>query len=364
MSLQGSLDGFPLPDVLALLASTKKRGELRVAGQQGAGRVWMSDGAVVAAESGSARVPADALFHLLRVEVGSFTFDPNADVPVGRPVELEPLLADAQSRLAEWHLIEAVVPSMAAAVELAEELPAPKANISAAQWRVLRAVAGGATVEDVGRALDLDEFHACQEVKRLVDAGLVVVAGTTSDGAGTRSAHDVEMAGAFDTAIDAGASEEGTSADGAGAADDSEDDDETDTEPDADELVTIPDYLRNARRRTSQPEPEPTRPSRLEPMAIAAARRRRELAELSEGSKEDLVGATAAALTPENAKALVRELADLGTDTTEAAEAIEAASRAPSTKEKAAALEGVLANDEGEPLNRALLVKFLSSVRS
>ncbi|MBV8560919.1 MAG: hypothetical protein JO050_09100, partial [Acidimicrobiia bacterium] len=50
--------------------------------------------------------------------------------------------------------------------------------------------------------------------------------------------------------------------------------------------------------------------------------------------------------------------------TTEAAEAIEAASRAPSAKEKAAALEGVLANEEGEPLNRALLVKFLSSVRS
>ncbi|MBV8297247.1 MAG: DUF4388 domain-containing protein, partial [Acidimicrobiia bacterium] len=294
MSLQGSLDGFPLPDVLALLASTKKRGELRVAGQQGAGRVWMSDGAVVAAESGSARVPADALFHLLRVEVGSFTFDPNADVPAGKPVELEPLLADAQSRLAEWHLIEAVVPSMAAAVELAQELPAPKANITAAQWRVLRAVAGGATVEDVGRTLDLDEFYACREVKRLVDAGLVVVAGTTSDGAGTRSVDDVEAAGAFHTAIDAGACEEDTSADGAGEAGDSEDDDEADTEPDADELVTIPDYLRNARRRTftqaPEPEPEPTRPSRLEPMAIAAARRRRELAELSEGSKEDLVG--------------------------------------------------------------------------
>ena len=99
-------------------------------------------------------------------------------------------------------------------------------------------------------------------------------------------------------------------------------------------------------------------------MAIAAARRRAELAELSDQYSGDLVGATAAALTPENAKALVRELAELGTGTSEAAEAIEAASLAPSTEERAAALEGVLVNDEGEPLNRALLVKFLSSVRS
>src|SRR5947209_1062450 len=99
VSLQGSLDDFPLPDVLALLASTKKRGELRVAGHQGAGRVWIADGAVVGAEAGSTRVPADVLFHLLRVDSGSFTFDPYADVPDGKAVELEPLLIEAQSCL-------------------------------------------------------------------------------------------------------------------------------------------------------------------------------------------------------------------------------------------------------------------------
>src|SRR5438270_2691297 len=89
VSLQGSLDGFPLPDVLALLASTRKRGELRVAGQQGAGRVWVADGAVVAAESGSVRAPVDVLFQLLRVDAGSFSFDPHADVPTGKPFVLE-----------------------------------------------------------------------------------------------------------------------------------------------------------------------------------------------------------------------------------------------------------------------------------
>jgi hypothetical protein len=103
-------------------------------------------------------------------------------------------------------------------------------------------------------------------------------------------------------------------------------------------------------------------------VAIAPATPRTELAaqqlESAEQESGDLVGATAAALTPENANSLVRELAALGADVREAAEVIQAASHAPSTEEKAAALEGVLANDEGEPLNRSLLVKFLSSVRS
>src|SRR5437660_5134794 len=135
----------------------------------------MADGAVVGAQAGTTRVPVDVLFQLLRVDSGSFTFDPRADVPAGKPHELESLLAEAQARLAEWQLIEAVVPSMAASVELAQELPATKVTVTAAQWRVLRAVAGGATVEDVARLLDVDEFGACQAVKRLVDAGLVAV---------------------------------------------------------------------------------------------------------------------------------------------------------------------------------------------
>jgi hypothetical protein len=351
VALQGSLDGFPLPDVLALLASTKKRGELRVAGHQGAGRVWMADGAVVGAESGAARIPVDVLFQLLRVDAGNFSFDPHADVPPGRAVELEPLLAEAQARLAEWQLIEAAVPSLATEVDLTEELPGAKVTVTASQWQVLRAVAGGGTVEDVARALDVDEFHACRAVKLLVDAGLVCVGEGAPDVAGDGDEDDVEDRNEL---IDADVT-----------AEDDADTDADEESPDPDELVTIPAHLRGPRRRSAAAEPEPQPPVRLSPMAIAAARRRAELGELADRDESgDLVGAAAAALTPENANALVRELAALGTDVREASEVIRAASKAPSTEERAAALEGVLANDEGEPLNRTLLVKFLSSVRS
>ena len=364
MSLQGSLDGFPLPDVLALLASTKKRGELRVSGHEGAGRVWMADGAVVAAEAGSARVPVDVLFRLLRVDSGSFTFDPNADVPAGKAHELEPLLAEAEARLAEWQLIEAVVPSLAAQVDLVDELPAAKVSVTAAQWRVLRAVAAGRTVDDVARLLHVDEFGACQAVKRLVDAGLVAVGDEISESTEGRHVSDGEEEDE-DEIVNVGATSEDDS-----AVEDA-DEDEDEDEPDPEELVTIPDHLRAARRVPRDAEPEPERPPRLDPLAIAAARRRAELAQQVEETGQagqedngDLVGATAAVLTPENANSLVRELAALGTDVREASEVIRAASHARSPEERAAALEGVLVNDEGEPLNRSLLVKFLSSVRS
>ncbi|MBV8980064.1 MAG: DUF4388 domain-containing protein [Acidimicrobiia bacterium] len=360
MSLQGSLDGFPLPDVLALLASTKKRGELRVAGQQGAGRIWMADGAVVGAESGSAHAPVDVLFRLLRIDTGSFTFDPNGKVPAGKPHELEPLLAEAHARLAEWAMIEAVVPSLTTSVDLADELPATKVTVTSAQWQVLRAVAGGATVADVARLLDADEFHACQAVKRLVDVGLVSVA----EGQGTVVADAGDLDVADDEDVELEESDEVDDDEDARTDNTTSEDGEVESEPDPDELVSIPSHLRAARRpRHSQPEAKKETPARPSPMAIAAARRRAELA-AERGEGDDLVGAAAAALTPDNANALVQELAALGTDVREASEVIRAASHAPSPAERAAALEGVLADDEGEPVNRALLVKFLSSVRS
>jgi len=352
VSLQGSLDGFPLPDVLTLLATTKKQGELRVAGQQGAGRVWLAEGAVVGVEAGSVRAPVDALCQLLRVDTGTFTFDPAGEVPDGKPCDLEPLLAEAQSRLAEWRTIEAVVPSLATRVQLTEELPASKVTVSAAQWRVLRTIAVTGTVEDVAAALDADEFHACQAVKRLVDAGLVLVV----DGQDRKHARAKVVA---DTAVHGEAVEPPVDVEPADEPEPEAEKEESKSDPD--DLVTIPDHLRGRSRRREEPKAEPERPRRRDPMAEAAARRRRELAN---AGNSELVGAAAAALTPENASDLVRELSDLGADAKTAKKAIEAASQAETTEERAAALEGVLNNEDGEPLNRTMLLKFLSSVRA
>jgi hypothetical protein len=224
--------------------------------------------------------------------------------------------------------------------------------VSAAQWRVLRTVAASGTVEDVAAALDADEFHACQAVKRLVDAGLVEVV----DGDARASTRRTVLA---DTALHGEAVEETP---GREAAQETKPDREEGSAPDPDELVTIPAHLRGrSRSRSKAAESEPERPPRRDPMKEAAARRRRELAG---DESAELVGAAVAALTPANAKDLVRELADLGGDADQAKQAIEEASKAQTTEERAAALEGVLSNEEGEPLNRTMLLKFLSSVRS
>lgn len=177
MSLHGTLETFALPDVLALLAATKKSGELRVVGGKTDGRVWFDAGAVVGADVGRAVGYVDAVFELLRLDAGRFSFDADkaADAPA-EPTSIEPLLAEAQARLAEWRTIEAVIPSVDHAVSLAAEIHDPHVMVTGAQWRALVGVSSSPTVSAVIDRLGTGEFDTCRTLKDLVDAGLLTVA--------------------------------------------------------------------------------------------------------------------------------------------------------------------------------------------
>lgn len=177
MSLQGSLETFALPDVLVLLSSTKKNGELRVVGGRVDGRLWLEKGQIVHSTVGGTETSAvDGLFQLLRLESGTFNFD-NDSVPEHRsdPETIDIVLADAQVRLGEWKEIARVVPHLDVIVDMAADAPADEVVVTREHWRLLRTVAGGRSVLDLMRALDQSEFDTCRTVKELVDADLASV---------------------------------------------------------------------------------------------------------------------------------------------------------------------------------------------
>ena len=179
MALQGTLDTFALPDVLRLLAATKKTGRLRLTGGRGTGSVWVESGGVCALEASHAphaieRV--DALFELLRFEDGAFTFDADAvhDAP-GAPADVESLLDQSEALLHEWREIESVVPSLDAWVTLRKLLPLTEVSVDQARWTTVVAVGGGATVRRVADELCLSELPVSRAIKDLVEAGLLSI---------------------------------------------------------------------------------------------------------------------------------------------------------------------------------------------
>jgi hypothetical protein len=159
---------------MALLAATKKTGELRVVGGKLDGRVHLDAGRVVAADVGRADSFVDAVFELLRLTSGKFSFDADkAPDDAADPVDVEPLLLEAQARLTEWRGIEAVVPSLEHGVLLVKDLTDPHVTLAAEQWRMIVGVAAARCVADVADRLGLGEYGVCKALKELVESGVV-----------------------------------------------------------------------------------------------------------------------------------------------------------------------------------------------
>jgi uncharacterized protein DUF4388 len=183
LALRGTLDTFGLPDVLRLLATTGKTGQLQVDGDHGQGSIWLRDGAVLTALTDRSRgaPPDEALADLLRSEMGAFAFDATfdgAEQPVdgAEPHDIEQLLSSASRLLDEWNQLASVVPSLDHRVELVEVLPEDhEVTLDARRWSAITALGPGCTAAELGATLDLTELDVLRTVHDLVELGVVRV---------------------------------------------------------------------------------------------------------------------------------------------------------------------------------------------
>lgn len=180
MSLKGSLQTAALPEVLKFLAETGKSGELHVRGSHIEGRLWFSSGALSGHEVVRSADAVEALFQLLRNDEGDFGFSnsdghPEGDHSTDR-TDVAEALEHAQARLAEWSDIVAVVPSLDHRLTLATEAPADSIVVDSDQWAMVVAIGEGRTVAQTIDARHLGEFDGCRSVKVLVETGLVRIA--------------------------------------------------------------------------------------------------------------------------------------------------------------------------------------------
>jgi Domain of unknown function (DUF4388) len=342
VALQGTLDTFALPDVLRLLASTKKTGRLRVSGNRGTGSVWVDAGGVVATEAvglNETPAPVEVLFELLRYSEGSFTFEAGTTPANPAPSrDVEPLLIEAEHLLIEWREIESVVPSMDARVSLVADLPRSDVVIERERWKTIVTIGSGTTVATIGRTLGLGEVAVCRLVKDLVELGLSEVNAAPPAASATDAqvidipATTVETAPIQEVAIDLddivtpAASDDG---DGEGGSDAGRFSIEI---PGVDDVV--PAVIQ-----------EPARPAGTNGQ---------------HPSVSEIPAPVEAMDDPAEADEVARQLASLSP---KAARAVAAAARAETDEEREAALAEVTGDDD-EPINRGLLLKFLSSVRS
>ena len=186
MALQGTLDTFALADVLRLLAATTKTGRLQIDGDRGGGSIWLVDGAVVAGivdlhhPAGSDGIvpctePSDVVFELLRHVEGTFEFLPDEHTEDSRsPMDVDEVVESAEQKLADWRAVEAVVPSLGHWVTLAGEID-EEIVIGRDAWKTVLAIGEGRSVSQVGERLGMGEIAVSTAVRVLVDERLAVI---------------------------------------------------------------------------------------------------------------------------------------------------------------------------------------------
>lgn len=208
MALQGTLDTFALPDVLRLLANTQKSGRILVQGDRGNGSLYLDAGAVVGGETTLA--PTDegheVLFELLRLDDGSFLFDP-ADVAEApqAPAQVEDVITAAEAAHAEWLELSEVVPSLDVSIVLAPELPDGTATVDAQRWQLIVGIGSGTTVRALGDKLELRELPVLRATRDLVADGLAVIGAAGSGGGALPTLDDdTDTADLFDDGSDDG----------------------------------------------------------------------------------------------------------------------------------------------------------------
>jgi hypothetical protein len=181
VALQGTIDAFPLTDVLQLLSSSARSGWLLVQGDRGRAALHIDQGAVVGGLGGVAAPTSAAqlVTEVLRFVEGSFVFGAE-DPPAGEQVVVEPLdimscIAAAEEFLGRWQGLDAVVPSGAHRVELPEELVEESVVLTRVEWPLLVAAGHGMTVRDTGAWLGLSELDCAASIAALVARGLLRV---------------------------------------------------------------------------------------------------------------------------------------------------------------------------------------------
>lgn len=123
-----------------------------------------------------ATLPAEVLFELLRYQDGSFLFDTDADAQAlgDRRDNVDEALADAEEQLREWREIEQVVPSPTRVLRLVSELDRD-VTLSPRQWAAVVAIGVGRTSLELGERLGLSELPATRLARDLVELGVVQV---------------------------------------------------------------------------------------------------------------------------------------------------------------------------------------------
>ncbi len=148
--LQGTLETLALPELLGLLAQSRKTGALWLDAANSSAVIYIVEGRCCAAESSEAGDPLtdgaallarviDVCFAVERADDGTFRFGPEEPSwACPDTVDLEGAIDELARLVEEWREIQAVIPSLDCRIRLADELGVETLTVDRERWQLDR----------------------------------------------------------------------------------------------------------------------------------------------------------------------------------------------------------------------------------
>lgn len=197
MSLEGRLRDLGLPEVLQLLALSRKTGrlQLRAPLQGRAAFVQLTNGAITdaalwrppldqahadgLASSAGSKAVESCVLDLLRWRDGDFRFEPDTARETSGAVRLvaDMLLMESAQQAERWEAIEARVPDAEAIPAFVDVEPQqlPLLRLVPQEWEILTRVDGARDLNELAVLLERDVLDVAEIVAGLIDSGLLTL---------------------------------------------------------------------------------------------------------------------------------------------------------------------------------------------
>ncbi len=173
VKLEGSLDTFPLRELVEMVVYSSVTGVLNIYGPSEQGRIYVRDGVVYHVEHGRSH-GVEALAELLELSSATFAFVSNMQV------EAETLsgslghnLQGAERIAARWKLIRAYVPHLDLIPTLLLAREAALRRVGPAHHPVLAAIDGQASLRQIAAGISWAEIDVAEAVVQMTVDGLV-----------------------------------------------------------------------------------------------------------------------------------------------------------------------------------------------
>jgi hypothetical protein len=178
-AMAGKLEEVPLPDLVQLIASSRKSGVLLLKHDEDECRIDLREGKLAGCRFASAPAVADkkAFWRVLAWERGTFELIPPVapPLPAALDEDVGPLLMDGIRQLDEWRAASSRIPRLEAKVEVAQPLPVKLRDLAPEELDVLQAAMQGGTIQSILDRAPEPDVDLAKAIAQLLERGYLRV---------------------------------------------------------------------------------------------------------------------------------------------------------------------------------------------